>query len=203
MKTKRYLLLMAFSSILFSSCKKESTKDSSDYPYYFTATINGSAVKYEADDLNSLYGSGTSQPENSIGFDNYDIYEGTLLQKMTGEYENSIYVHILKHFTHEPSSSERAGMITIGNYGYGVSNSDNSTVNGASIEYYDANGDSWTTETGTQTGSTFQITELVDNNDGTSGKIFKASFSCKLYNSDGTQSIQLTNGVIRGKILSP
>ena len=74
MKTNRYLLLLVFSSILFSSCKKEDTKNSSDYPYYFTATINGAAVKYEADDLNSLYGCGTSQPEESIGFDNYDIY---------------------------------------------------------------------------------------------------------------------------------
>lgn len=203
MKTIHYLALLIFSSIFFSSCKKESSQNLSNSPYYFVGTINGTAVKYEADDLNSLYGCGTSQPEHSIGYDNYDIYEGTVLQNMTNPYENSIYVHILKHFTHDPSNAERAGMVTIGSYNYGVANADNSTVNGASIEYYDANGEDWHSDPGAQTGSSFKITELVDNNDGTSGKIFKASFSCKLYNSDGTKSIQVTNAVVRGKILTP
>ncbi len=40
-------------------------------------------------------------------------------------------------------------------------------------------------------------------NHGTSAKIFKAIFSCKLYDLNGTNSIQVTNATIRGKILSP
>jgi len=75
-------------------------------------------------------------------------------------------------------------------------------VNGASIDYIDANGKGWGTEWGSQTGSTFNITELVANTDGTSGKIFKATFGCKLYDENGN-SITLTNGVVRGKILDP
>jgi hypothetical protein len=91
----------------------------------------------------------------------------------------------------------------MGSYAYGVSHVSSSTVNGASIHYVDANGDDWFSENGPQTGSTFSITELIDNTDGTSGKIFKATFSCKLYDLNGTASVQVTDATIRGKILSP
>src|ERR1051325_6393835 len=104
MKAKHYFLFLFFSAILFSSCKKEkSISTTSPYPYYFIGTLNGASIKFEADDVNSAYGNGISQPESSLGLDDYDIYEGTVFEHMTDASKPSIYIHILKHFDHDPS----------------------------------------------------------------------------------------------------
>ena len=203
-------LLLAACAFIVLSCQKEVSGEldgtngtvGSAYPYYFIATINAGNVKFEADDLSSRYGCGTSQPYNAIGSD-YDIYEGTVLMDPAEPTKNTIYVHILKYFDHDPNQAEKNSMIKIGNYGFGYSDMSSSTINGASIDYNDAAGNTWFSETGPQTGSTFAITELIANTDGTSGKLFKANFSCKLYSPDGSKSILVTNAVIRGKILSP
>lgn len=228
MKKKNLLLVFVPLLMLLVSCQKEIEIDlgsggsgggggtggggsgggtggggGSTYPYYFIGTIAGSTVKYEADDLSSIYGCGTSQPENSLGFTDFDIYEGTVFLNPLDMTKNTIRVHILKYFDHEPTTAERVAMIKLGSYGFGVGNVDNTTVNGAAIDYIDANGNNWFSELGSQTGNTFNITELITNTDGTSGKIFKATFSCKLYDINGTNSIQVTNATVRGKILSP
>ncbi len=199
----RNLILILFLSTLALSCKKNNDDiDLDKYPYYFTATINGSTVKYEANDVDSRYECGISSPEFSMGFTDFDIFEGTLIQDGDDPSKNNIYVHILKYFTHDPSAAERLAMYSISSYAYGYSDVSSATINGATIMYTDANGKEWYSEEGTQTGSTFTITEISDNPDGTSGKIFKATFSCKLYDGMGG-SIQLNNGVIRGKVFNP
>jgi len=197
---KSLLTILLFGLLL--SCSKNSSNNEDKYPFYFTATINGSAVKYEANDIDSQYGCGFSAPSSSTAFTDYDIYQGTVIQDDYDMTKNNIYVHVLKYFNHEPSESEVRGMLYLGNYPYGVSNVSSSTINGASIGYTDANGKGWDTEAGPQTGSTFTVTEISDNPDGTSGKIFKASFSCKLYDGSGA-SIEVKNAAIRGKIFNP
>jgi hypothetical protein len=195
--------------IVFVSCKKEkesseNSESSSEYPYYFSATINGKAVKYEANDIGSRYDCGVSSPYSAID-DDYDFYEGTFIQDSEDETKNNIYVYILQRFNGgEPTYNQRVGMFHLGSYSYGYSNIDDNlpTINGASIYYIDEKGIEWWSEAGSQSGSTFKITEISDIEDGTSDKIFKASFSCKLYDSDGN-SIQVTNAQIRGKILLP
>jgi hypothetical protein len=117
--------------------------------------------------------------------------------------KSTIRVHILKYFDHEPTAAERAAMIKAGTYPFGFGKVNSATVNGATIDYIDASGNNWFSETGSQTGSTFNITELITNTSATSGKIFKATFSCKLYDVNGVNSIVVTNATIRGKILSP
>jgi hypothetical protein len=194
-----------------SSCQKEISGEiekpgdnNSAYPKYFIATINGKFVKFEADDLNSSYGCGTSQPFSAIVPSDYDIYEGTVLLDPLEPTKNSAWIHILKYFNHDPTAIERTSMIKTGDYPYGYSDVSSSTISGASIDYIDENGVTWFSETGPQpTTSNFRIVELTDNTDGTSDKIFKATFNCKLYNFDGSSSIQVTNGVVRGKILNP
>src|SRR5688572_33312830 len=107
----------------FISCQKEGGAGGgggSSFPYYFIGSVNGANVKYEADDLNSVYGCGTSQPENSLGFSDFDIYEGTVLVNPADFSKNTIRVHILKYFDHDPSAAERSAMIKLGSYGYGV-----------------------------------------------------------------------------------
>jgi hypothetical protein len=184
------------------SCKKDkSSKEDEKFPFYFSATVNGAAVKYECDDLSSAFQSGVSSPSAGMG-DDVDIYEGTMILDPADWTKNAIYVHILKFFNHDPSFEERWQMFRLGDYSYGVSDVSPSTVNGASINYIDANGKEWMSELGSQTGSTFTITELADNPNSTSLKVFKASFSCKLYDENGA-SIEIRNAVIRGKILLP
>lgn len=221
MKRKSLLLILVPLLFCFVSCQKEvevllgtggsggtgggggGTGGGSTFPYYFIGTVGSAVVKYEADDLNSTYGCGISQPENSLGFTDFDIYEGTVFLNPLDPSKNTIRVHILKYFDHEPTSAERIAMIKTGAYTFGVGNVSSTTVNGATIDFIDANGNNWFSETGSQTGSTFTITELLPNSSGTSGKIFKATFSCKLYDINGTNSIQVTNATVRGKILSP
>lgn len=195
MKNSILVLLVTLS---FLSCKK--ANDDNNYPYYFTATINGVSVKYEADDLNSSYGAGISQPQSSTDPD-YDVYEGAVIQDLTNPSENnSIYVHILKHFTEEPTLEQREAMIHTGTYNFGFSHVSSSTVDGASIDYIDKDGKYWKSELGSQSSSSFIITELIDNPESLNGKIFKATFNCKLYDEDGA-SIVVSNATIRGKIL--
>ena len=223
MKRKSLLLIVVPLLLCFMSCQKEvdvllgsggsggtgggggggGTGGGSTFPHYFIGTVGSTAVKYEADDLNSTYSCGISQPENSLGFTDFDIYEGTVFLNLSDISKNTIRVHLLKYFDHEPTAAERTAMIKTGAYPFGVGNVNSTTVNGAAIDFIDANGNNWFSETGSQTGSTFTITELVTNTTGTSGKIFKATFSCKLYDINGTNSIQVTNATIRGKILSP
>jgi hypothetical protein len=185
------------------SCKKDKSSDEQDekFPFYFSATINGAAVKYEGDDLNSTFQSGVSSPSFGLG-DDVDIYEGTMILNPADWAKNVIYVHILKFFNHDPSFNERIAMFHLGDYPYGHGDISPSTINGASINFIDANGKEWTSEEGSQTGSTFTITEIADNPNSTSLKVFKASFSCKLYDENGA-SIEVKNAVIRGKILIP
>jgi len=211
MRTRTKIFLLGFIIISLCSCQKEisfdingNTDDSpSAYPFYFITIVNGSTIKYEADDLNSRYACGISQPSNSFGLTDYDIYEGTVIMDQMDITKNIIRVHILKYFDHDPSKAERADMIRTGIYIFGAGDVSPMTVNGASIHYVDANGNDWFSETGSQAGNTFNITEVIDNPTGLSAKIFTAKFSCKLYDINGANPIQMNNATIRGKILSP
>jgi hypothetical protein len=195
---KKLLAIALIFSFIVSCKKNKSNDDTLNFPFYFTATINGAMVQYEANDVNSQFECGTSAPFNALG-DDYDIYEGTFIQDGNDPSKNNIYVHVLKFFDHDPSSAERLAMFKTGSYPYGFGSTSPSTIDGVSIDYTDATGKEWFSELGSQTGSTFSITEVVDNPDNTSFKILKATFSCKLYDFSGG-SIQVNNAVIRGKI---
>jgi hypothetical protein len=187
--------------VFLASCSKEKDSDTtSQYPYYFTATIAGKSVKYEANDIDSRYGNGTASPSSSSGWDDYDIYEGTVFIDEQDLSRNNIHVLILQHFNEEPTADQRLAMFHTGSYGFGWSDVSPATVNGASIAYTDDQGVEWSSELGSQSGSTFNITELSDNTNGHSRKIFKANFSCKLYDGNGN-NIQVTNAVVRGQVL--
>lgn len=204
----RSISFLLFTSLVFFSCTKKNDTNNK-YPYYFKATINGQFVNYQANNISTEYGSGTNSMSSGLGPSDtdegyIDHYEGTILVKDINIYQNAIEVYILKHFNSyfSPSEDEKNAMFYQGNYPYGqLDELDGmNTKNGAVIIYYDNDGVQWTSENGSQTGSTFAITELVENNDGTSKKIMKAVFTCKLYNQAG-QSIQLTNGEIRGLVI--
>ena len=108
---KKLLAAVLFFSFALFSCKKNKSTDSEDYPYYFTATINGAEVNYKANDLNSQYEFGVSSPYYALG-DDYDIYEVALIQDGNDDTKNNIYVHFLKYFDHEPDFDERVAMVS-------------------------------------------------------------------------------------------
>jgi len=195
-------ILPAFTLLLFVACNKSSP--ASNAPYHFNATIGDTSVSFEAGNANSEYECGISFPSNSLG-QNVDQYVGTTIQNPGNPTISAVQVFQLKRFDHIPSSDEMMAMWKTGSYNYGQSNLSNpggQTIDGASITYYDQNGDEWNTERGAQTGSTFTVTELADNPDHTSAKIFTAKFTCILYNDLGL-SMKLKNGVVRGKLFVP
>ena len=203
----RLLISFLFITAL-ASCAKDKPKES-ELPYYFKAIINGKQVKFEADDEGRIIGTdddhdkignGTSSPYFSNGWNDVDIYEGTVFMNYMNLTSNVALVHIIKHFNHEPSDAQRLAMFHTGSYNYGQVDGDEVIAEGATINYIDDQGVEWRSVGGAQNGSTFTITELVDNPNQYSHKIFKANFNCKLYDFNGN-SIQLTNGEVRGQVL--
>ncbi|HYG14228.1 MAG TPA: hypothetical protein VEC12_00640 [Bacteroidia bacterium] len=77
-----------------------------------------------------------------------------------------------------------------GNYPYSVD-----AESGVAIYFYDENSVFWSTGfgTGDQTGSTFEITALSPH---ASGVTVVMKFDCKLYSQDGTQQIDLKEGIM-------
>ena len=62
-----------------ASCKKDnSKKNESEFPFYFTAKINGAELNYQANELNSEYSCGISSTESGFG-DDVNISEGTVI----------------------------------------------------------------------------------------------------------------------------
>src|SRR6185436_3478438 len=102
---KKNILSIVFFALLLSCSKKDDSINEDKYPYYFTATINGGVVKYEANDIDSEDGCGISAPSSSLGTSDYDTYQGTFFLHGFEQTKNVIYVHILKYFTHDPSGS--------------------------------------------------------------------------------------------------
>ena len=80
----------------------------------------------------------------------------------------------------------------------------NPAYNGVNIYYVDQNGNDWSTLRGLQQGSFFESVLFNDEprTDIVTQKIWKAKFSCKLYNNFG-QFINIENGEIFGPILLP
>lgn len=81
----------------------------------------------------------------------------------------------------------------------------NPAMNGAVVHYIDQNGKTWSSNWGKQPGSHFESVSLKDEKrrDVAHEKVWKAKFSCWLYDYAGTDSIRLDNGEIYGPILLP
>ncbi|MEQ9062535.1 MAG: hypothetical protein RIE58_00020 [Vicingaceae bacterium] len=101
----------------------------------------------------------------------------------------------------DPGKKERAKKIVNGTYPYGVDPDYGVEKNGGLVEYWDGN-QYWTTSHGNQSGSSFVLSDVKDNNDGTSMKIATFTFNCTLYNRSA-QTIKVTNGRSVGKIVIP
>lgn len=167
--------------------------DDNSSVYYFSGEVDGKAVNYGTDYV------GIYQAANSSREDEWDIYEGTAVGKTTTADTNAIWVSMLKYFDHEPSLDEHWAMFETGEYEYGLPFESSETISGASILFFDEHGKEWSSERGPQTGSSFNVTEVTENEDHLYGMIFAATFNCKLYDEQGN-SIELKNAKVRGPI---
>lgn len=208
MRTHSFLLLLT-SLLLLGACKKKSDKPEGDNTFYFRATINGQQVNLTASvpkNNEFVVGSTTKANRNFTGTQWVtDYYRGAQITKLTGinqePPEGSLY--ILKRVNdYDPTIAQEEAMFKVGAYTYGNSNIGGTTTEGAVVEYIDATGEYWSSEGGSQAGSTFAITTIIPNTSGYSEKIFTATFNCKLYNvmDPSKPALTLTNGTMRGTL---
>lgn len=198
----RKLLILCLAVILFSACSK-SKDDASEYPYYFTGTIDGKKISWRANLMNTSEFHAGSLTESSSAGTQMDQYFFATIGK--GFEENpSIQVGTLKYFdtwVHWPEYEDLEAMFRLGSFTYGKGVSAPETVDGAVVKYVDANGKEWSSEPGSQAGSTFSVTELTPiHTSGWDGRVVTIKFSCNLYD-EGGNSIQVKDGIIRSIII--
>ena len=195
------LALLLLMNVAFLSCKKTDNNQNNNSitsSFYFTADINGTKVTYE--DGKNGYGSGAGASSGTIpaGCEKEQslIIRALSVRECAG-------VLILKTFSDcIVQCSELKTMFHVGTYTYGKGSRSTSQngIDGVVVYYVDKDGVQWFSDKGTatQTNSSFKIVEHIDNTDGYSAKITKATFNCTLYDGNGN-SKTLTNGEIRGR----
>lgn len=184
--------------ILVGACNKySSSKSTSKADFYFSGDVAGQPIKFEVTDNSSLHASTSFEQKNSTHL-HRDYYEGTVVGETNDGLKNNIYVTLLKSFNNNPRPQDILNMLHTGDFGYGVGEESNATINGAVIIYFDENGKQWSSELGPQIESKFSISEVSNYPGSSIKKIFKAGFSCKLYDEDGKNSIAISNASIRG-----
>lgn len=191
-------------SLIFSCKKDSSSKGSEETGIYFKGEVNGHHVEFDATANPSIYecgaaAGGVSDPPT------YVYLEGTLLGQRNPNTRNSVHVLLRQIFDHPAPQVERLSMVHIGNFEYApvVDGQLTPTTAGAIVGYFDENGRMWYSGSGPQTGSTFSISEVseIPGSYNPNRRIFKANFSCTLYDSTG-ESIHISDCTLRGFVFA-
>ncbi len=202
-----YLSLVAMCYVLLViSCSQEEQvkpEDNKGTPknitsqFYFSGEIEGELVIIEEGGLIGN-GAGAGGGNNA----NLCAEEQSMLLANPLDFESQgIEVIILKNFVDcVTECSQILEMFEERSYAYGSSpyNSEEDATDGVIINYIDENGTYWTTNLNDQTNSTFEIIEIVPNEEFWSETITTCTFSCTLYNESGA-SIQLSNGELTSR----
>ncbi|HET6226923.1 MAG TPA: hypothetical protein VFF27_11630 [Bacteroidia bacterium] len=196
-------LALVMSGLLMTSCKKEKTTEPEptvEEPtkldttsYYFQGEIDGTVVTF-AQAVNGFYSGGNDSGVPGTG-GSYIADQGSLMMNPTTKVQFGY--EIVKKFASTPTNLQIYNMFGIQSYGY---TDKDHTIDGAEIGYADEAGNYWSTTngTGSQTGSTFKITECTSYTiQYPFNAIVKVKFSCKLYDSKGN-SKTVKNGTLRG-----
>jgi|SRR5665213_1236598 len=182
------VLAIALLSVLFFSCSKSKDSASQSGTYYFKANIGGKSYNVSATSNGTIEaGSGVD------GTDDVAIF-GTIDNNTDGS-EFSITKGLMHSFT-TASQTDMKNFFKAGTYNYSAG-----AQNGIDISWYDANGKSWSTSSGSadQTGSNFKIVSVMDDPDA-AGRYYvkvQSSFNCILYDGTGN-SMLLTGGQMVG-----
>ncbi len=206
-------LTMAMAIILiFTGCKKKDEDTTPSTPsttadFYFNATIDG--VSHSVEDMKDGFTNGMSQESDMLQIGtstdfNYFLYDNSIYMDYDNLDKGYYYFGLINKFYNNsnPLPEDRMAKFTTGSHNYGIFENSQAYTEGAAVTYVDEQGKHWASHYGSadQTGSTFNITEAIDNPDITSYMIIKATFSCTLYDNSGN-SKELTNGEARGRML--
>ncbi len=194
---------LLISLIFVSSCSDEPDEDDDLMPptatYYFQAEVDGAAVNFAQGVDNFFVGileGNTFDANNNVQAEtgatmNQVIFEGGSIQPAP-----FVSINIYKTFPgqFEADYSDLLTIFELSEYPYSIDSQGN---DGVYINYSPDGITNYSSEWGAQTGSTFNITEFIENSGSESAYIFKAEFECMLYDEDGN-SIELKSGLYRG-----
>jgi hypothetical protein len=224
------IFLTALLIFSFCSCKKSIGVDTSNSPeissnsqvlvndtFYFKAKFNGTFLNWIVPSKNNLssyqFHSGASFGYDSLGSQSADYCYYLVAFTQIFSNDSTVRPQINIGFNMASQRSDRDEFLSWFSPGfknYGKSRSStaadkvNPAKNGVIVYYIDQNGKSWVSNDGLQQGSFFESVSVTDFS-GYSNytyKIWKARFSCKLYDNAGN-SINVENGEIYNQIMVP
>ncbi len=204
---KTFVLFFATAaSILIASCSdKDPNEIVSDI--YFQGTIDGEihTYQYEVDDYINIVGdfTGGVEADSKNQYIPFSCVASENALSSPSGLANSGAVGVIITSVSNLNAQQIGDSISVGTLSYGVRSYDtlNSATPGAFISWIDGNGIEWTTN-GDQSGSNFEITSYVDeeNTSSNSHKFISVSFNCFLYNGSGGRVV-LNDGTLRGRMI--
>ena len=191
------LFILSIGLLVTSACKKDNSDNESNNDnntntftaaYYIKGTLDGVSVDIQQVSITSGYNSGM------IGGSEGAQNPAMCLHSQGSTFTNPFiagtpeyYTGIYKVFPPDEydecnlSYAEYESILHTGSFSYASASSEE----GAFVHYVDANRTYWSTEAGSQAGSTFNITSYTTDPTGAAPKIAKYEFDCKLYDDDG------------------
>lgn len=211
MKTKLFIFLV-IGIWLNTGCKKnDSNNDSNNNnnnnnnttsTYYIHGTLAGSSLQVDQVGT-SGYQSGMLGGSESAQNPNLCLHsQGSSFSNPFASGVPEYYIGIYKVFPQDANqectltNAEYESILHTGAIAFAAT----STEEGAFIHYVDATGMYWSTEAGSQTGSTFTIDSYTTDNTGLAPKIAKYTFSCKLY--DDNANVKTFSATWNGRAIA-
>ena len=198
------LFLFGVFLILFSvSCKKDKQEDSLSDVYYFTADFDGDPIEFTEGREGYFSGSG-AKGSDLPGTAECQINQTASMFNLESVSASYMVLNVLETRSCEVPANcdEFKEYFTVGSRNFGKEYLNDSTdfSDGVVLNYIDGSGVQWRTDIGSrdQTGSSFEFTEFLNNDDGTAPNISRSNFTCTLYDGFGN-SIKVTNGELRSR----
>jgi len=192
---------LLLTGLFIGGCKKDEKKE--EVPAVTTPSLLDETYRFTGmvgtDNVNISVGSDGSLQFSSTDFEYVTDSSSRTYQSSLMEFSGNEYVSVSKgaiEFLSSAglSSSTVMNYFAKGTYNQFLSYGQEVTADGISISFRDKNGESWSTDYGSQTGSSFVITDVAAKNESNQvGAVIKATINCKVYSSDGSRSLTMTN----------
>jgi hypothetical protein len=188
--------LLIIGVLLCITCKKDKKDSSSNNTnnnttptsYYIHGTLSGATIDVEQGTTTSGYNSGM------VGGYDGSLISGKCRHSQGSVFENPFvsgtpqyYIGVYKDYPDDGfgdcpiTNAQCDSVLHTGSFGYASS----TVEQGAFVNYVDAGGNNWSSETGSQTGSTFSISTYANDPTGVAPKLATYVFNCKIYNDSG------------------
>jgi len=205
--------LLIVGILLSITCKKDkndnsnnsnsNTNNTTTTSYYIHGTLAGAAIDIEQGTTTSGYNSGVQ------GGSEGSVISGECLHSQGSVFENPFvsgtpqyYIGVYKDYPDDGfgdcpiTNAQCDSVLHTGNFGFASS----TVEQGAFVNYIDSNGNSWSSENGSQTGSTFSISTYINDPTGATPKLATYVFNCKVYNDSG--AVKIFNATWYGRAIA-